>query len=238
MTAWRAEDWSPAEFEGRERLTHEQTVSLIAKAQQGDYCARDRAITGNMALVTHTVQRYCPWAQPKGLWRDVFQAGCIGLIEAVDRFDTERGVQFSTFAVSYILGRILRDQRAGLLVRVPGSERQAAAAGALSPDQMARMESALSPLSLDAQIHPEMAVTFGDTIPALANEDSWAAGADLKRALEELDERSRGMVLLTAAGHRQRTVGRAYGLSQAQVSRIVRRAQGRIGVACAEAAVC
>lgn len=237
MPAWKAEDWSPAEFEGREQLTHEKTVELIRNAKQGDYPARDRAITGNMALVTYTIGRYCPWARAQGVWCDVFQAGCIGLIEAIDRFDPGRGVRFSTFAVKYILGQIRHDRRAGGLVRVPRPEKEAAAAGLLSEGQMARMESAVSPMSLDAQIHPETTITLGDTIQEPMGENSWAAGADLKTALEELDERSRTMLLLTAAGHRQRAVGRAYGLSQSQASRIVRRAQDRMSALCAEVAV-
>ena len=69
---------------------------MLSKIRQGDMELRERFITGNLRLVLSVIQRF----QNRGeSMDDLFQVGCIGLIKALDNFDTSHGVKFSTYAV-------------------------------------------------------------------------------------------------------------------------------------------
>lgn len=69
---------------------------MLDKIRQGDTELRERFITGNLRLVLSVIQRF----QNRGeSMDDLFQVGCIGLIKALDNFDTSHGVKFSTYAV-------------------------------------------------------------------------------------------------------------------------------------------
>ena len=77
--------------------------------------SRNEMIERNMGLVHSCAHRF----QGKGIeYEDLFQAGCMGLIKAVDAFDWERGVRFSTYAVPVILGEMRRLFRDGGTVKV------------------------------------------------------------------------------------------------------------------------
>lgn len=77
-------------------LTEAEKTELLRRARAGDKEAREELISGNLRLVLSIVQRF---AGRKENIDDIFQVGCIGLIKAVDNFDTEIGVKFSTYAV-------------------------------------------------------------------------------------------------------------------------------------------
>ncbi|MDR0949666.1 MAG: SigB/SigF/SigG family RNA polymerase sigma factor [Lachnospiraceae bacterium] len=93
----------------------EEVSVLIARSQTGDKEARDVLIEKNLGLVRHIVRRFIGRGyEPE----DLFQIGCIGLIKAIDKFNLELGVQFSTYAVPMITGEIKRFLRDDGLVKV------------------------------------------------------------------------------------------------------------------------
>ncbi len=90
----------------------ENTLLLIAYAQEGDKAAKELLVEKNLGLVHHIVNRFVGRGYER---EDLFQIGCIGLLKAIDRFDLSLGVQFSTYAVPLIMGevkRFLRDDGA------------------------------------------------------------------------------------------------------------------------------
>ena len=95
----------------------------MIRLKNGDSKARDKFIIGNMRLVLSLVKRF--WSKNANA-DDVFQAGCVGLIKAIDNFDLSIGVKFSTYAVPMILGEIKRYIRDGNSLRVSRSIRDTA----------------------------------------------------------------------------------------------------------------
>lgn len=87
---------------GLPKLTLKENEELMVRLKRGDREARDKFIVGNMRLVLSLVKRF--WAKNANA-DDVFQAGCVGLIKAIDGFDLSFHVKFSTYAVPKTLGR-------------------------------------------------------------------------------------------------------------------------------------
>ena len=87
---------------GLPKLSHRENEALMRRLKEGDRAARDAFIIGNMRLVLSLVKRF--WAKNANA-DDVFQAGCVGLIKAIDGFDLSFNVKFSTYAVPKTLGR-------------------------------------------------------------------------------------------------------------------------------------
>lgn len=95
-----------------------ETRTLLAKTKEGDAEARNTLIEENLRLVHHVVKRFTG----RGVeMQDLFQIGTIGLIKAVDHFDIDREVQFSTYAVPMIMGEIKRFLRDDGMVKVSRS---------------------------------------------------------------------------------------------------------------------
>ena len=86
-------------------LTKEEKEELFIKIKNGDEAAREKFINGNLRLVLSVIQRFYGRGENAD---DLFQVGCIGLIKAIQRFDTSFEVRLSTYAVPYILGEIKR----------------------------------------------------------------------------------------------------------------------------------
>ena len=99
-------------------LTNEETMDLLAKARENDREAKDQLVYGNLLLVLSVVKRF---ANRSDNLDDLFQVGCIGLMKAIDNFDIEHGVRFSTYAVPMIIGEIRRYLRDNNLLRVSRS---------------------------------------------------------------------------------------------------------------------
>ena len=83
-------------------LSNEEKNELLEKIKDGDEIARKKFIEGNLRLVLSVVQRFGGRGESAD---DLFQIGCIGLIKAIDNFDTTLNVQFSTYAVPMIIRR-------------------------------------------------------------------------------------------------------------------------------------
>ena len=108
---------------GLPTLSSKEQQELMLALKNGDERAREKFITGNLRLVLSLVRRF--WAKNANA-DDVFQAGCVGLIKAIDNFDISVGVKFSTYAVPMILGEIKRYLRDGNSLRVSRSIRDTA----------------------------------------------------------------------------------------------------------------
>ncbi|MBE6618870.1 MAG: RNA polymerase sporulation sigma factor SigG [Ruminococcaceae bacterium] len=104
-------------------LSEEEKDDLLKKAREGDDNARRTLIDGNLRLVLSIVQRFAGRGENPD---DLFQIGCIGLIKAVDNFNTELGLRFSTYAVPMIIGEIRRYLRDNNVIRVSRSVRDLA----------------------------------------------------------------------------------------------------------------
>ena len=104
-------------------LTNEEKDELFAKIRQGDIRARELFINGNLRLVLSVIKRFSSSNENVD---DLFQIGCIGLIKAIDNFNTELGVRFSTYAVPMIIGEIRRFLRDNNSIRVSRSLRDTA----------------------------------------------------------------------------------------------------------------
>ena len=94
------------------------TTQLLKKAKRGDKKARDTLIEENLGLVHFIVKRFLNRGYEV---EDLFQIGCIGLLKAVDQFDTQYGVKFSTYAVPLITGEIKRFLRDDGMIKVSRS---------------------------------------------------------------------------------------------------------------------
>ncbi|MBR4965715.1 MAG: sigma-70 family RNA polymerase sigma factor, partial [Lachnospiraceae bacterium] len=99
-------------------LNAEEKESLFDKISQGDEAARQRYIEGNLRLVLSVMKRFSSSGENAD---DLFQIGCIGLMKAIDNFDTTLNVKFSTYAVPMIIGEIRRFLRDNNTIRVSRS---------------------------------------------------------------------------------------------------------------------
>ncbi len=104
-------------------LTNEQMRTLFQRMRQGDQEARQQLVQGNLRLVLSVIQRFNHRGEPVD---DLFQVGCIGLMKAIDNFDLDQNVRFSTYAVPMIIGEIRRYLRDNTPIRVSRSLRDVA----------------------------------------------------------------------------------------------------------------
>jgi len=104
-------------------LKNDEMATLFKKFKDGDKMAKEDIINGNLKLVLSIISKF----RNKNLdMNDLFQVGCVGLIKAVDNFDPEYGVMFSTYAVPLILGEVKRLIRTNSSVRIARSIRDTA----------------------------------------------------------------------------------------------------------------
>ncbi len=235
-------------------LKNERMRELFPLVHAGDKAARDEFISGNLRLVLSVIARFTrggTGGRGKGAPNadDLFQVGCIGLIKAIDNFDTDKDVRFSTYAVPMIIGEIRRYLRDNNPIRVSRSLRDTAykamqAQGALQAklgreptlDEIAAeigvdaenvylaMESTYDPVSLYDPVYQD----GGDAICVIdqvqdnaVSTEGWTTQIALKNAIGRLDERERMIVMKRFfAGKTQMEVAQEIGISQAQVSRL------------------
>ena len=86
-------------------LKNDEMMALLRRSRAGDKAAREQLICGNVRLVLSVIQRFLGRGENVD---DLFQVGCIGLIKAIDRFDVNQDVKFSTYGVPMIIGEIRR----------------------------------------------------------------------------------------------------------------------------------
>lgn len=227
-------------------LSSAETTELLLKSKNGDTKARDTLIYGNLRLVLSVIQRF---TGRKELMDDLFQVGCIGLVKAVDNFNTELGVRFSTYAVPMIIGEIRRYLRDNNSIRVSRSVRDLAYRALNAREELTRekqsepkieeiaekigekrqavmnaMEAITPPISLYDPVYSEN----GDSIYVMdqisdpsSEDDSWLENIALKDAMKKLGEREQAIIRLRFYGNKtQMEIAEEIGISQAQVSRL------------------
>ena len=104
-------------------LTAAETDALLHRAKDGDAAAREKLVEGNLRLVLSVIQRFSGRGENAD---DLFQVGCVGLLKAIDNFDTSQNVRFSTYGVPMIIGEIRRFLRDNNALRVSRSLRDPA----------------------------------------------------------------------------------------------------------------
>ena len=226
-------------------LTNEEKDALFIQIRQGDAEAREQFIKGNLRLVLSVIRRFSSAGENVD---DLFQIGCIGLIKAIDHFNTELGVRFSTYAVPMIIGeirRFLRDNNAlrvsrslrdtayramqsrealeKQLGREPTMDEIAQAAGLARREVTAALESVVEPISLEEPVYTDGgdAMYVIDQVRDPDGEDSWISGLQFRQTVAGLTPREkRIMELRYLQGKTQMEVAQEIGISQAQVSRL------------------
>ncbi len=231
-------------------LSEKEKKELFEKIQQGDAEARQKFIYGNLRLVLSILRRFNNRGENID---DLFQIGCIGLIKALDNFDTSHDVKFSTYAVPMIIGEIRRYLRDNNSIRVSRSMRDTAYK-ALSAkekltadwgreptvDEIAKavdipredvsvaLDAILDPVSLQEPVYHDGgdAVYVMDQIADEKNiDDSWLEKISLNEAIQKLADREQHILMLRFfKGKTQMEVADEIGISQAQVSRLEKNA--------------
>ena len=227
-------------------LKNEETMELLRRTKQGDMAAREELIAGNLRLVLSVIQKFANRGENLD---DLFQVGCIGLIKAIDNFNTDLDVRFSTYGVPMIIGEIRRYLRDNSTLRVSRSMRDTAykvlqakekflAEHQREPsieeiakelelkreDVVFALDAIVDPVSLYEPVYSDGGDTtcVMDQIGDTRNTDeNWTDRIALKDALAHLDERERRILSLRFyEGKTQMEVSAEVGISQAQVSRL------------------
>ena len=234
-------------------LSEKEKMELLRRVKEGDKEAREKLIKGNLRLVLSVIQRFTNRGENLD---DLFQVGCIGLIKAIDHFDINQGVRFSTYGVPMIIGEIRRYLRDNNSIRVSRSLRDTAykamqakerltASNNREPtideiskeldirreDVVLALESIVEPVSLYEPVFSD----GGDTIYVMDqvgdnNDDSnWLDEISLKQAIKDLNDREKNILSMRFfKGKTQMEVASEIGISQAQVSRLEKAALDKI----------
>lgn len=227
-------------------LNNEEKKVLFDRIQQGDEEARQKYIYGNLRLVLSVIQRFSNRGE---YMDDLFQVGCIGLIKAIDNFDTSHDVKFSTYAVPMIIGEVKRYLRDNNTIRVSRSLRDTAykalqvkerltaekskeptveeiskELGMSKETVVMALDAIQDPISLFEPVYHDGgdALFVMDQVSDEKNGDGvWLENISLNEAMHRLSEREKKIVNLRFfEGKTQTEVSDEIGISQAQVSRL------------------
>lgn len=235
-------------------LGSEETRNLLLQARAGNKAAREELISGNLRLVLSVIQRFSNRGENAD---DLFQVGCIGLIKAIDNFNTDLDVKFSTYGVPMIVGEIRRYLRDNSTIRVsramrdtayrvlqakenfmaqhqrePTVEEIAEMLGTKREDVVFALDAILEPVSLYEPVYSDGgdAICVMDQVKDTKNNDEmWVERIALKEAVGHLTERERKILSMRFfQGKTQMEVSAEIGISQAQVSRLEKNALRQI----------
>jgi len=235
-------------------LKSAETKRLLQLARQGDDKARQELINGNLRLVLSVIQKFSGRGESMD---DLFQIGCIGLIKAVDCFDLEQNVQFSTYGVPMIAGELRRFLRDHSAVRVSRSMRDTAykvlqakerltaetgreptveaiakELGIKRQEVVFAMEAISDPVSLYDPIYSDgsdNACVMDQLGDSRNTDEQWLEQIAMEEAVKRLDAREKRILALRFyEGRTQMEVAKDVGISQAQVSRLEKNAISRI----------
>ena len=228
-------------------------MELLRRCRQGDRQAREELVSGNLRLVLSVVQKFSNRGENLD---DLFQVGCIGLMKAIDNFNPELDVRFSTYGVPMIVGEIRRFLRDNNAIRVSRSMRDTAYRAMQTKEQFIHefgkeptieqiaqrmeckkeevvlaLESVVDPVSLYEPVYSD----GGDTIYVMdqvgdsSDDRDWLQEISLRDAIRALGEREKRILTLRfLSGRTQTEVAKEIGISQAQVSRLEKSALERI----------
>ena len=235
-------------------LKEEEKEALFARIKAGDDEAKEEYIKGNLRLVLSVIKRFHSSNENPD---DLFQIGCIGLIKAINNFNTELDVKFSTYAVPMIIGEIRRYLRDNNSIRVSRSLRDTAYKALQAKERITNekgkeptieeiakelgmekeevvyaMDAICDPISLFEPVYHDGgdALYVMDQVKDTKNiDDNWVEEIALKQAMERLGERERHILKMRFyQGKTQMEVAKEIGISQAQVSRLEKSALGHM----------
>ena len=233
---------------------YDRFAERVRAAQAGDERALDELVRENLALVKYIVRRFLGRGKE---YDDLYQMGCMGLVKAIQKFDTSMNVRFSTYAVPMIMGEIRRFLRDDNTIHISRSIQEAAARNnafvrdyemnhqqapgidaicrelALDRDMaLLAMSAAVPPRSLSEPVGDRENLSLADTIPVDGME-----GADdrllLQDMLRSLDEQEAALIRGRYFERRtQQDVGNQLGYTQVQVSRMESRILRKLRAYC------
>ena len=231
------------------RATNQELLDLLKLIKQGDETAKEHFIMCNMRLVLSICGRF---SHAKANVDDIFQVGTIGLLKAIDNFNLNLGVRFSTYAVPMIIGEIRRFLRDNSSLKVsrglrdtaykalsiredllknsndePTVEEIALALKLPTYEVACALDAITEPLSIYDPIYNDEEGNFTvlDQIKDPTSEDSWIEKTSLSEALDRLTSREREIINLRYfLGKTQTEISNQIGISQAQVSRLEKNA--------------
>ena len=231
-------------------LKPEEKEELFRRIREGDMEARELYIKGNLRLVLSVIKRFQSSSENAD---DLFQIGCIGLMKAVDNFDTTLNVKFSTYAVPMIIGEIRRYLRDNNSIRVSRSLRDIAYKAIYAREKYTKehlkeptlteiaeeigigkelivyaMDAIQNPVSLFEPVYSE----GGDTLYVMDQisdkknrEEHWIENLSLREAMHRLTDRERHIIEMRFyEGKTQMEVAEEVGISQTQVRRMEKNA--------------
>ena len=235
-------------------LSNKEKEELLRKVKNWDNEAREEFINGNLRLVLSVIQRF----QNRGENADdLFQIGCVGLIKALDNFDLNQNVQFSTYAVPMIIGEIRRYLRDNNPIRVSRSVRDLAYKSLQVKERLTKetgkeptieqiakvleidkeeiafsLDAIQDPVSLQEPIYKDGSenLYIEDQVRDNKNiDEKWAENLTIAQALAKLNKREKDIIARRFFdGRTQMEVAEEIGISQAQVSRLEKDAINRI----------
>ena len=235
-------------------LSNEEKNELLIKIKNGDSAAREEFINGNLRLVLSVIQRFYNRGENVD---DLFQIGCIGLIKAIDNFDLNQNVQFSTYAVPMIIGEIRRYLRDNNSIRVSRSIRDLAYKVLQIKERVSRqtgkepsieeiakelnvdkeeiafcLDAIQDPISLQEPVYKDGTENLYvmDQVSDSKNiDEKWVENLTIAQALTKLTKREKEIIARRFFdGRTQMEVAEEIGISQAQVSRLEKCAISRI----------
>ncbi len=226
-------------------LKEAEKMELLRRIKEGDKSAREELINGNLRLILSVIQRFTNRGENLD---DLFQVGSIGLMKAIDNFDVNQNVRFSTYAVPMIIGEIRRYLRDNNSVRVSRSMRDTAYHAMQAKERLVNklqrdptveevaqemdmkkeevvlaLEAIVEPVSLYEPVYSD----GGDTIYVMDqigdqnSDDNWLDEIVLRQSIKDLSPREKRILYLRfMTGKTQMEVAKEIGISQAQVSRL------------------
>ena len=227
-------------------LSDEEKRELLLRSHKGDEAAREELINGNLRLVLSIIQRFTGRREAMD---DLFQVGCIGLVKAVDNFNVEMDVKFSTYAVPMIIGEIRRYLRDNNAIRIsrsvrdlayramqareeliaakesePTVEEIALRLGEKKENVLHAMEAIVEPISLYEPVLNDNgdALYLMDQLADTSDGDeTWLENIVLREAMKQLGEREQKIIHMRFYKNKtQMEIAEEIGISQAQVSRL------------------
>lgn len=231
-------------------LKAEEKEKLFAQIETGDREARQKYIEGNLRLVLSVIKRFSSSNENVD---DLFQIGCIGLIKAIDNFDSSLQVKFSTYAVPMIIGEIRRFLRDNNAIRVSRSLKDTAYKAIYAKESLIRQNMkeptineiateigiskedivyALDAIQNPMSLYEPIFTDGGDTLYVMDQisdkknkEENWVEHLSLSEAMKRLGTREHEIISLRFfEGKTQMEVADMIGISQAQVSRLEKNA--------------
>ena len=225
-------------------LKNEEMTHLLRRCAAGDGAAREALICGNLRLVLSVIQKFLGRGENMD---DLFQVGCIGLMKAIDNFDVEQGVRFSTYGVPMIVGEIRRYLRDNSAIRVSRSMRDTAYRVLQAREKLMResqreptveqiakeldipreevvfaMDAIMDPVSLYEPVYSDggdALCVMDQVCDRLSSDESWIEQIALKDAVARLSEREKKILAMRFyQGKTQMEVSAEIGISQARSS--------------------